>query len=529
VHRFNRCDPLRWTKVLFVLVIALCQVACQPPRQSTRLIVASAGKINSLDPAKANTFGALQLLSALGDTLYRLNGKGQLEPRLAAAHPQISDGGLTVSIPLRKDVLFHDGTPFNAAAMAFSLQRFQRIDSLNYVLGGRIAAVETPSPYLLRLRLTRPSSSLDGLLTSINLTPVSPTAYAAHMDEALNKRFIGTGPYRLSSFQAQQQRLEPFSDYWGIPSSNAGINFINLSNSTALFGALRNSEVDVLLSDSLDADQQRLLHRLAKQGKLREGEGPPLEIGYITLLSNAAPLNKPILRQALAYSINRALISERVSYGMRQPQRSLIPPNLPGGEGSPWPSYSPQKAREQLQQAGYCKNKQLTLPLTFRTNVPADKLLALTWQAQVAQDLSDCLTINIDGIEAITVRDQLDKGAFQAVILEWRGDYPDPEAYLTPLLSCNKAKGSICEAGEAVLSGSFWTKPGLNKALRRSDQLRGLERLQQIKAVERQAAEGAAYLPVWLVTPRAWAQLRLAKPEFNNNGQLLLTKLRLLN
>ncbi|HGY5536908.1 MAG TPA: ABC transporter substrate-binding protein, partial [Prochlorococcus sp.] len=66
MHRFNRCDPLRWTKVLFVLVIALCQVACQLPRQSTRLIVASAGKINSLDPAKANTFGALQLLSALG-------------------------------------------------------------------------------------------------------------------------------------------------------------------------------------------------------------------------------------------------------------------------------------------------------------------------------------------------------------------------------------------------------------------------------------------------------------------------------
>ena len=104
--------------------------------------MASAGKITSLDPAQASTFDALQLLSALGDPLYRLDHKGDLEPRLASAPPQISDGGFTISIPLRKDVLFHDGTQFNAAAMAFSLRRFLRIGTLNYVVGGRIAAVE---------------------------------------------------------------------------------------------------------------------------------------------------------------------------------------------------------------------------------------------------------------------------------------------------------------------------------------------------------------------------------------------------
>lgn len=520
---------MRWAAIFSGLLLTLSQSSCQHPRQSNHLTVASAGKITSLDPAQASTFDVLQLLSALGDTLYRLNAKGQLEPRLAAAHPTISDGGLTISIPLRNDVLFHDGTRFDAAAMAFSLQRFLRIGTLNYVVGGRIAAIETPAPYVLRLRLTRPSSSLDGLLTSINLTPISPTAYSENKDTFLNKKFVGTGPYRLTSFQSQQQRLEPFADYWSTPSSNSGIDFINLSNSTALFGALRSGEVDVLLSNSLDEDQRRLLHQLASQGKLREGEGAPLEIGYITLLSNAPPLNKAILRKALAYSLNRKLISERVSYGMRKPLRSLIPPSLPGGEQEFWPSYAPEKARELLKEAGYCKNKQLILPLTFRSNVPADKLLALTWQAQVAQDLADCLRINIDGVESTTVYRQLGEGAFQAVMLDWRGAYPDPEAYLVPLLSCEKAKGLICEAGEAAISGSFWTKPGLENALRRSDQLRGHKRLQQIRAVERQAADGAAYLPLWLVTPRAWAQLRLAEPEFDGSGQLLLSRLRLLN
>ncbi|PTT95955.1 ABC transporter substrate-binding protein, partial [Pseudomonas sp. HMWF031] len=64
-----------WIKGSLTLLgtLALCigQTACQPSRTSDRLIVASAGRISALDPARANTFGALQLLSAIGDTLYK--------------------------------------------------------------------------------------------------------------------------------------------------------------------------------------------------------------------------------------------------------------------------------------------------------------------------------------------------------------------------------------------------------------------------------------------------------------------------
>ena len=74
------------------------------------------------------------------------------------------------------------------------------------------------------------------------------------------------------------------------------------------------------------------------------------------------------------------------------------------------------------------------MPLTFRSNVPADKLLALTWQAQIKRDLNDCLVLNLDGVESTTVYRQLGEGVFKAVMLDWRGTYPDPEAYLTPLL-----------------------------------------------------------------------------------------------
>ncbi|MFL0792464.1 MAG: ABC transporter substrate-binding protein, partial [Prochlorococcus sp.] len=58
---------------------------------------------------------------------------------------------------------------------------------------------------------------------------------------------------------------------------------------------------------------------------------------------------------------------------------------------------------------------------------------------------------------------------------------------------------------------------------------RGPARLQQLESIEEVAASGAAYIPVWLVTPRAWSQTNLAEPEFDGSGQVLLERLRQLS
>ncbi len=520
---------LRYLIYFSGIAILLSQLACQASRNSNRLVIAAAGKITSLDPAQASTFNALQLISALGDPLYRMNEKGSLTPQLASGPPQISDEGLTISIPLRKGVRFHDGTLFDSKAMAFSLKRFMKIGTQSYLLGGRISSIETPKPFLFRLRLTRPSSSINGLLTSINLTPISPTAYSEHQEKFLNKRFIGTGPYLLKSFQVNQQRLEPFDLYWGEKPRNEGIDFINLSNSTSLFSALQSGEVDVLLSNSLNDNQKHYLHKISLEGNIKEGKGSALEIGYITFNTRLEPFNNKNLRKALLHSLDRNLISKRVSFGLRSPLRSLVPPILNKKVSSPWPKYDPKKSKFLLRQEGYCSGQKLILPLTFRSNVPADKLLALTWQAQVQRDLSDCLEIKPNGIESTTIYRQLAKGAFEAVILDWRGAYPDPEAYLGPLLSCKQIKSPICQTGEAANSGSFWAVPSLESALKQSDELRSFKRIQKLNEIEQIAQDGAAYLPIWLVSPKAWAQNRITKPEFDGSGQLLLNRLKELN
>jgi peptide/nickel transport system substrate-binding protein len=512
--------------VPLVLVLSACTAT---PRAGERLVVASKNRIDSIDPAAVYSFGALQVLSGLGDTLYRIDSGGAVKPSLAVGWPELSADRLRARVKLRRDVRFHDGSPFNAAAMVFTLERFLAIGKLSYLLGDRVSAVREVDPHTIELTLKRPYSALPQLLSAINLTPLSPSAYRQHGRRFLNDRFVGTGPYRLSFFNPQQQRLEPFRSYWARRPANGGIDLVGLNNSTALFGALSSGEVDVLLSTSLEIDQQAALSRRARRGELREGSGPALEIGYLTLLTDQPPLNDPRLRQAVALSLDRRTISERVTLGQRPPLRDLVPPSLPGSDPRAWPEYDPARARRLYREAGFCRGRRLGLPLTFRSNIPADRLFALTWQAQLHQDLGDCVQLEVSGMEDTTAYRQLGEGSFPLILLEWMGDFPDADNYLVPLLGCEEEKGDRCLSGASAASGSFWAAPGLQQELGRSASLTGEPRQRLLQRIQRRTAAATPYLPVWLVAPRAWARPPVSTPRFDGSGRVVLQELSRLS
>ena len=508
------------------ITLIFFQISCTQGKRNENIIVASAGKIESLDPAQASTLRTLQLLSALGDTLYKINNEGDLYPVLAKDLPRVSKNGLLIDIPLRENVFFHDGTIFNANAMKFSLKRFMNIGTLNYLLNDKIEDIIVKDDFLLRLKLKKPSSSIKSLLTSVNLTPISPNSYNNYKDKFKNNDFIGTGPYYLENFSSNQQTIKTFTNYWGKKPLNKGIDYINFTNSSTLFGAIKTKEVDVLISNSIDDLQRVSLNNMVKKGKINSGEGSPIEIGFITFKSNSLPLSNNIIRKALSYTIDRNLISNQVSFGTRDPLQSIVPPQLHKKDFSPWPSYNPSLARKLLEKEGFCGNNILDIPLTFRSNVPADKLLALTWKDQIKRDLSDCIEITLNGLESTTIYKQLADGSFDAVILDWTGAYPDPEAYLTPLFSCNNIKKDTCLEGEAVFSGSFWADNELQKLLEKSEELDGAKRLSMLLKVEEIAALGNAYIPIWLVKPKAWSLKNISQPEFSSDGLIILQNLK---
>jgi len=519
----------RFLLPVLIFLISFLQYSCGSKKISESIIVASSGKIESLDPARANTLKAIQLLNSLGDTLYELNSNGELIPELALGMPTVSKDGLQIIINLRKDVLFHDGTPFNSNAIKFTFERFQRIGTMNYILSDKIKSIETPNKYKVIINLNKPSSSLKGLLTSVNLTPISPSFYEEYSDKFLNDKFVGTGKYVLRRFSNEIQVIDPNSNYWGVRPSNEGITFVGYSNSSSLFGALKSKQIDVLLSNSIDDSQRNSLSLLSKNNKIKEGKSPATEISFISLRTNKHPLNNQNLRLALAKSLNRKVISKKVSYGLRRPTRSIVPPIFKKDNQDLWPKYEPSKSKILLQKEGYCNGNVLEIPLTYRSNVPADKLIALTWQEEIKNVLNDCIKINLNGVESTTIYKNLSLGIYTTVILDWTGAYSDPEAYLTPLLSCRQIENGECKKGESTYSGSFWGSNKVEKLFLESEIMNGDKRLNKLIEIEKIASEAVPYVPIWISAQKAWSQNYISKPIFNGAGIISLSDLNFIN
>ena len=76
---------------ILISLISLSNYSCASKKISQKIIVASSGKIESIDPARATTLKTIQLLNSLGDTLYELNADGELIPKLALGMPTISN------------------------------------------------------------------------------------------------------------------------------------------------------------------------------------------------------------------------------------------------------------------------------------------------------------------------------------------------------------------------------------------------------------------------------------------------------
>ena len=86
--KLNKIKDILKVSSIFLILL---QLSCVQNKNRENIIVASAGRIESLDPAQANTLRTLQILSALGDTLYKINKEGNLSPYLAKDLPEVSN------------------------------------------------------------------------------------------------------------------------------------------------------------------------------------------------------------------------------------------------------------------------------------------------------------------------------------------------------------------------------------------------------------------------------------------------------
>jgi peptide/nickel transport system substrate-binding protein len=300
-------------------------------------------------------------LTSVYDPLVWLAPDGEFVPGLAKSW-DISEDGLTYTFQLRDDVTFHDGTPFNAEAVRFSLDRIVDPETASRKARGMLgpyAGTEVVDDDTVRIRFTEPYAPFLASLSTVYLAMVSPDAVAEWGDEYQFHQ-VGTGPFifeeyvpkdRLTLVRNPDYDWAPsFFDHKG-PARLDQVTFRFYTDPATRALALESGEADVM-GEIPPQDAVRLDENVEYTLMPVPVPGQPLQFFANTQRS---PLDDVRVRQALIYAINRPAIVQTVfekyspaAYGPLN--RSTFAYD-PGVEGL-YP-YDPQQAAALLEEAGW--------------------------------------------------------------------------------------------------------------------------------------------------------------------------------
>jgi peptide/nickel transport system substrate-binding protein len=189
-----------------VILLAILLSACNPTAETVpqhRIIYGLTFQPSGFDPhIHASSELGIPLRSVYDTLVYRDPASGAFVPGLASSWT-ISPDGLIYTFTLRQGVKFHDGTPFNAQAVAANLDRITNIDNASQkaiFMLGTYTGYEIIDDYTIRLTLSAPYSPLLDSLSQVYLGIASPSALSAYDKERYQFHQVGTGPFTFVEY-----------------------------------------------------------------------------------------------------------------------------------------------------------------------------------------------------------------------------------------------------------------------------------------------------------------------------------------
>jgi peptide/nickel transport system substrate-binding protein len=285
------------------------------------------------------------------EQLLNFDRNGNLVPVLAESW-DIDKAAPSLTWHLRKNVKFHDGTPFNADAVIWTFQLIKEAGRLQYA--DTIKSMEAIDDNTVRFNLTKYNTMM--ITTWGNDIPyVSPTAIKTNGKEWALTNAYGTGPFKIKEFKRDTYlKLEKNTDYWrsGRPYLDA-VEFRYMSDQMTAAASLQAGEADLLFRA---ADINTGID-LEKKGYKVTWEGVTDGVDYFMLPDSANPgsiLAKKEVREAIEYAIDRPALAQAITQGHGAPQFQLAPLNNAAYNSDyKGREYNPEKAKQLLKQAGY--------------------------------------------------------------------------------------------------------------------------------------------------------------------------------
>lgn len=289
-----------------------------------------------------------------------------LKPRLATSWARVDD--LTWRFNLRRDVKFHDSTPFTAQAVKYSIERTLPHPSCadKRFLAGFKTEINVIDDNTIEMKTSTPEPILPLRLAGMGI--VSPNT----PKDKLSLAPIGTGPYVFDSWPAGQHiALRRNDAYWGKRPSVEGARYLWRPESSVRASMVKIGEADV----AVEISQQDSIERETDPKRIRSKSFTSVNGSFFLRLdSSQPPLNDRRVRLAMNYAIDRAGF-----IGTSLPQETklatqIVVPNIPGHnhniDKKPYP-YDPAKAKQLLAEAraaGVPVDKEIlmiTLPASF--------------------------------------------------------------------------------------------------------------------------------------------------------------------
>ena len=347
---------LRLVPALAALLFSLSQPVMATPR--TDLNIGLRLEPPHLEP----TAGAAAAIGEVGyanifEGLTRIDHTGKVIPALAARW-DISDEGKTYVFHLRTGAKFHDGTPFSAESVKYSLDRARGESSVNpqKILFEAIESVDIVDPASVKVTLKHATGSFLFNLAWPAAVMVSSTSADKNKTDP-----VGTGPFKFAGWvKGSAIELVRNENYWGTPAKLDKVSFKVVSDPTAAYAGLLAGDIDAFPNYPApeNLDQFRADKRFSVVVGNTEGKT------IMAINNGKKPFDDIRVRQALAFAIDRKAIIDGAMYGIGQPIGSHYAPTDPGYvDLTAQYAYDPYHSKALLREAGVSDLKvRLVLP-----------------------------------------------------------------------------------------------------------------------------------------------------------------------
>jgi peptide/nickel transport system substrate-binding protein len=431
----------------------------RPAKDGGTLRVALSAEPDKLDPTLARTFVGRIVFNAICEKLYDVDGKLAVVPQLAAALPEFSADGKTVTIKLRSGVKFADGTPMDATAVKTSLDRHMtltgsaRRSELSSVTGVDVVDAST-----VTIKLKAPFVPLTAVLADRSGMVMSPAALKASGDSFATNP-VCVGPFKFGS-RIAQDRIEVVKDpnYYDAAKVHLDkVVYKIIADATTRLNNLRSGDVEVQDTvaatdvDSLKADTNLQLLTSDSLGY----QGITVNLGNVAGVGKpagilpspyAGPLASDVrVRRAFEMSLDRDAINKVVFRGVFTPTCSPISAASPlsSDAAQACPKHDPAAAKALLTSAGAVTPVKVSMVLA---NTPEERRLGEAIQAQVKEGGFD---LDLVPTEFSASLDQTDAGKYQLFRIGWSGRI-DPDGNIANFVQSQGSQNICGYANPAV-------------------------------------------------------------------------------